>query len=101
MLSPRREPTAEECREGTVIENDGEKFLATWYPQMGGYVGKCWVSISGYDRERSPCFEVFVWHDGEFPFEGKAPVCLHHCEAEQFVRFGEEVLAAQIAESKK
>jgi len=74
----------------TVVEREGRRFLACWYPQMGGYVGRCLVEVlptvpDGY------CFEVYVWHDGEFPFEEGTPRQLHHCDPEQFIHFGEIV----------
>ena len=62
--------------------------VAAWYPQMGGYVGKCWLSLRGPDD----CFVAYVFHDGEFPFDdGRAPRALHHCDARQFIAFGELV----------
>lgn len=54
---------------------------------MGGHVGRCVVTYSG-------CFDVYVWHDGEFPFGGRAgrdarsPIKLHHCDPDQFIEFG-------------
>jgi len=57
--------------------------MATWYPQMGGYCGKCIVVPIG------DCFDAYVWHDGDFPFSGDAPpTFLHHCDPQQFIRFG-------------
>src|SRR3990167_6716014 len=81
-----REPTPEECETNARIVIDGRSFVADWYPQMGGYVGKCLIEkVDG-------CFDVYVWHDGEFAFSGEGgrnPVELHHCSAEQFIAFGE------------
>jgi hypothetical protein len=59
---------------------------------MGGYAGKA-VAVFSRDGQDSGCFEVYVWHDGDFPFSGedsddRGPVHLHHCSAEQFIRFG-------------
>lgn len=37
---------------------------------------------------------MYVWHNGEFPFEGRdgepaiSPARLHHCDGQQFVDFG-------------
>lgn len=80
------EPTSEQCSSNAIIEEDGTRFLACWYPQMGGYIGKCLVKHTG-----NKCFEAFVWHDGEFPFSGPHPIEMHHCSADQFVHFGEVV----------
>jgi hypothetical protein len=81
-------PTADQCSQGAeLILPNGSKGKALWYPQMGGYVSKCIVVASG------TCFDVYIWHDGEFPFEGDSPVRLHHCSAEQFVSFGRSVSA--------
>ncbi len=74
-----------------MFENDNEIGYAIWYPQMGGYVGKATVVIRK-NEVGNTCFEAYVWHDGEFPFdEGRVPAELHHCEAEQFIHFGNEV----------
>jgi hypothetical protein len=92
-----REPTADECCAHAPL---GDGWFAIWYPQMGGYVGKAAVHVGdGPDA----CFEAFVWHDGEFPFSGdddrteghRSPARLHHCDAEQFVRFGATVALLQ------
>ncbi len=81
MRKDIREPTPDECSTNTFIVGLG---MAAWYPQMGGYTGKCIIVPLG------GCFDVYVWHDGEFPFsDGKGPVRLHHCDADQFERFAE------------
>lgn len=73
------EPTGEQC---TAHEKVGPG-RACWYPQMGGYHGK--AIVVGDDD-----FDVFVWHDGDFPFhKGENPVRMHHCDGQQFVDFGE------------
>ncbi|HEY5986432.1 MAG TPA: hypothetical protein VIV12_08660 [Streptosporangiaceae bacterium] len=84
------EPTAEECSEHRPFEVDGETGIACWYPQMGGYVGKAVaVPVGG-------CVDVYVWHDGEFPFgDDTPPVVLHHCDGAQFVQFGEFLQSIQ------
>lgn len=85
------EPTAEACDKAWRGEWNGIPTLALWYPQMGGYVGKA-VAVRDDD-----CLDVYVWHDGEFPFteadhqpwEGTAgPARLHHCDPGQFIGFG-------------
>lgn len=77
------EPTAQQCNEREKVDlNDGSTGWACWYLQMGGYVGKSVVVRIG------SCFEVYVWHDGQFPFGEGSPRQLHHCDGEQFVDFG-------------
>ncbi len=93
MKFPATAPTAEECSANSKIEWDGHQCFAAWYPQMGGYTSPCLII-----PWEGGCFDVFVWHDGEFPFgeedDVRGPVRqLHHCDAEQFIRFGTLVLA--------
>ena len=92
------EPTAEQCEGNARLPDwNGMPVFATWYPQMGGYVGKCVVVPS--DGDPNSCFEAFVWHDGIFPFKEDewhdGPVHIHHCMAEQFVLFGQFVMGLQ------
>lgn len=99
MSTTPREPTAEECETcDVVLEDEHSIGHAIWYPQMGGYVGKAVVVFSKErgGSGRNPCFDVYVWHDGEWPFnEGEPPNPLHHCNAQQFIDFGREVLNLQ------
>ncbi len=94
MFDDVKEPTADQCSAGSAVwAGRGRLGFAAWYPQMGGYVGKA-VVIVPVEAGPNECFDVLVWHDGEFPFRGESdgtPVRLHHCMAEQFVRFGETV----------
>lgn len=87
------EPTVEQCEEQALIQWYGHSGYACWYPQMGGYVSKCLVMNSKSDP--IGCFDVYVWHDGQFPFNeletGRSPALLHHCDPEQFIQFGETV----------
>lgn len=96
------EPTSEQCGSNAEIRWTGtigeEVGFACWYPQMGGYGGKCVVSPGGSDPVNrakdaaDQCFDVYVWHDGEFPFGAEQnPAVLHHCLAQQFINFGETV----------
>ena len=81
------EPTSAQCNACERVD-DG---WACWYPQMGGGCGKA-ILVPHSD---SGCFEVYVWHDGEFAFggedqpDGRKAVRLHHCDAEQFIEFGQ------------
>lgn len=108
-----REPTGDECRENAEVEVYTEKTAggdrtvrgrAIWYPQMGGYVGKAVVVFhTPVNTAVSACFDAYVWHDGEWPLrgeEGREPVFLHHCDPEQFTRFGQRI-SAFFAESSK
>jgi hypothetical protein len=91
-----REPTSEECSANAPYECNGRKGFAAWYPQMGGYVGRCVVLTDrrgtlGPGGNPADCFDVIIWHDGAFPLtEGdeRAPAHLHHCDPEQFIAFG-------------
>lgn len=62
--NPPREPTADECTHHAIVDGG----VAIWYPQMGGYVGKA-VAFACSDEPGS-CIDVYVWHDGDFPFGG-------------------------------
>ena len=95
-----REPTAEQCDANALLrEDENHLYYAMWYPQMGGYVGKAEVQIAK-DGSEDGCFEVRVWHDGEFPFDedtrpGVGPAHLHHCAPSQFIDFGQKVMELQ------
>jgi hypothetical protein len=90
-----KQPTGDQCSAHIkVFENDTKIGYAIWYPQMGGYCGR---AIALLDKKWSTdgvsskggCFDVYVWHDGSFPFgEDKSPVRIHHCDPEQFIEFG-------------
>ena len=96
-----KEPTVAQCsgRE-KIFQDETHVAYACWYPQMGGYVGKC---VAIFDRMWKKyktgaacggCIDVLVWHDGEFPFSETDgdPKELHHCDPSQFVQFGEFLL---------
>lgn len=85
------EPTSKQCESNAkVFEDEREIGYAIWYPQMGGYVGKA-VVLLGKAHLDGGCFEVLVWHDGEFPFSGGEPRHLHHCDPQQFIDFGNKI----------
>jgi hypothetical protein len=98
-----KEPTPDQCSKGERVEDwEGQQAYACWYPQMGGYVGKCVVTFSPEKDTYDYCFEAFVWHNGDFPFgdtnefnEPQAPVSIHHCMPSQFVAFGNFVQKKQ------
>lgn len=94
------EPTTKDCEAKRRGEWNGHPTMALWYPQMGGYVGRA-VAVATTDDVG--CLDVYVWHDGEFPFtsddvrwadepEGrKAPAKIHHCDVEQFREFADDL----------
>ena len=92
-----KEPTYEQVENKELVYQDGDEVgYACWYPQMGGYCGKCVVVFSVTEGF---CFGVYVWHDGDFPFgDGwRPPIHLHHCCPDQFVEFGKFVRGLQDA----
>lgn len=91
------EPSSDDIAASRRFEWDGNQCMALWYPQMGGYVGRA-VAVNLMHSDGEPgCIDVYVWHDGEFPFTGddefgRGPVRrIHHCDAGQFILFGEEL----------
>ena len=92
MRAPN-EPTGDQCNKvEKVFETDDSVGYAMWYPQMGGYSGKC-VAVAFKNSEDDKCFDCYVWHDGEFPFGDNEPVRMHHCNAYQFIDFGNKILS--------
>jgi len=97
MNEPRM-PTSTECSEhSAVYETENAIGYAIWYPQMGGYVGKAvavmdkgWQSFPN-GSQQGGCIDVYVWHDGEFPFEEGSPRVIHHCDPRQFIEFGQKL----------
>ena len=81
------EPSSDQCNAKARGLWGSRPVMALWYPQMGGYVGKALVV------EEGDCFNTWVWHDGEFPFDGEMdrPRELHHCDPAQFILFGDQV----------
>lgn len=88
-----REPSAEECSARARVQlDDTRSGWACWYPSMGGYAGRAVVVVPGQTGHA----DVFVWHNGEFPFPGQNPpygepsnpMELHHCDGVSFVAFG-------------
>lgn len=91
-------PTAEQCsKHERVADVQGCPAFACWYPQMGGYVGMAVVVMQEPSAGSAGvnCFDAYIWHDGEFPFDEGQPTMLHHCMPEQFIRFGELVIDMQ------
>lgn len=94
MTNEPEQPTAEQCnKRALVAEDEDEVRFATWHPQLGGYGSKCIVQF--FKTKSSPnnfpgCFEVWNWHDGEFPSENADRK--HYCSPEQLIGFGVEIL---------
>lgn len=87
------EPTAEQIEKRERFKWNDQDCIALWYPQMGGYVGKA-VAVR-LPTNISPCYDVYVWHDGEFPFDDDrgevGPRLIHHCDPEQFRIFADHL----------
>ena len=87
-------PTAEQCTARELVEIEGRRGVALWWPQMGGYVGKA-VIFPGPDGEGA---DVLVWHDGEFPFDRTCPNCgedrlparIYVTDPGDWIRFGRD-----------
>lgn len=95
-------PTAEQCSSNAVvIDREHSIGYAMWYPSMGGYAGRAVAIISKQWTEDEAgsrtggCVDVYVWHDGEFPFSEGEPREIHHCCPESFVEFGETLMKLQ------
>jgi hypothetical protein len=92
-----KEPTPEECTSNAkVYEDEVRTGFAIWFPSMGGYVGKAVaLSLKKYNRaDFNKCMELYVWHNGEFPFDdkdGMGPKHIHICDPKQFINFGEKL----------
>lgn len=88
------EPTSEQCNanERVSIPGSDTPAYAAWWPQMGGYSGRAVITAGD-------CPEVWVWHDGQFPFRGdstpdghppdRPPVRLHLCDSDQWIELFE------------
>jgi hypothetical protein len=91
---PPPEPTSAQCSDTTELTWPGDddtkrRGTACWYPSMGGYAAKAVAVV-----DQGMCINVYVWHNGEFPFtdddtDPRPPRVLHHCDGDGFVRFGE------------
>ena len=97
-----RQPTGDECGvNAPIVLDDGRIGYAIWYPQMGGFCARA-IAVCG---EPGDCVDVYVWHDGDFPFDDKMdltfgnptrpPRELHFCEPGDFIEFGERLLKLQ------
>jgi hypothetical protein len=88
-LQPPREPSPQECDGRSAI---GDGWHALWFPNIGGYVGR---AAAKFDEDG--CCDVFVWHDGQFPFSSdgdrdwdgraKSPALLHISDIDDFKHF--------------
>jgi hypothetical protein len=98
VTTPPPEPTSDEVVLGATVNlPDGRWARACWFPSIGGYVGKALVIPSQVEGEC--CTEVWVWHNGQFPFSGQCPACSSECSpvllhvhgGQDFIAFGELV----------
>lgn len=108
MTNPFSEPTSEQCTTNAKVFEDGSRVgYAIWYPQMGGYVGRAIAVLDKEWMQRDDgaafggCIDVLIWHDGEFPFGEGEPREIHHCDPEQFIRFGEKLKELNSAGKKE
>jgi hypothetical protein len=85
------EPTSDQCSENVIVtETENTVAMACWYPQMGGFSAH---ALAVMYKETDSCVDVYVWHDGDWPFhDGKSPRIIHHCDPEQFINFGKKLL---------
>ena len=85
------EPAAKQCEanERVAIPGSDTPAYAVWWPQMGGHHGRAVITAG-------ECPEVWVWHDGSFPFHGhhdtpgRSPIHLHLCDADQWIELFEQ-----------
>jgi len=84
-MKPIKEPTNYQCSASELVYEDANFYgYAMWHPQMGGYVAKCvvlmdksWHSTGGLHNGdvigavNGGCIDMYVWHNGEFPFSEK------------------------------
>jgi hypothetical protein len=99
-----KQPSPEECDSNADITNWvgsdtwGDRTFASWHPQWGGYVGRCIVHtlrvMSDGDTRLAGCFDVYNFHDGEFPSD--KPTTYHYCAATQLIDFALTVLEKQL-----
>ena len=73
------EPTATQCRDREKVMHDGIEYTAFWHFQWGGYCGRALLSV----MKSSDCFDVYVWHDGDFPYSDELPKKYHYCGIDQ------------------
>ena len=91
-----KRPTSEECEQNKTWTDGPFRYMAAFSPQIGGHGSKCVIETAVGDPDDAPCFDVFFWHDGEFPQDDEPPVRLHFCDVEQFERFAQKVRRLQM-----
>ncbi|MCP4967393.1 MAG: hypothetical protein GY926_19445 [bacterium] len=73
-------------------EVDGSVAFQLWHPQWGGYCAPCVVVFSKSPQDGvGGCFDVYEFHDGEFPTEHNT-FRRHYCDADQIVEFGLRII---------
>lgn len=102
-MNTPNEPSSGDATLGNHIDlPDGRRARACWFPSMGGYAGR--ALIVAPQRDGDCCTEVWVWHDGAFPFssepsdhsrwpgeEMRSPVRLTIHGGQDFIAFGQLV----------
>lgn len=85
-------PTPEQCEANAEVDVPAcGKGVAFWHPQWGGYTARAIM----VPYENGDCFDVYVWHDGEFPRNDKPPREYHYCDSDQLRKMAD--LADRIA----
>lgn len=91
-----REKRSAKCTNKAVEETDRGFRLYCYHPQWGGYSSHAEVEFDRKTDTGPGCFELSVYHDGDFPSDG-IEFQRHCCAADQFIRFGLNVLEAQLS----
>lgn len=100
LAEQARDARSDACTAREVQELPGGRGwrLSCWHPQWGGYGGHAEVEFSRHsgDHDGGPgCYELAVYHDGDFP-SSEVEFTRHCCSADQQIRFGLDVLEAQM-----
>jgi hypothetical protein len=86
-------PTPAQCAAHATLSPSeyGRQRFAAWHPQWGGYTAPCVVEYgpSAHTPRFETCFDVWVWHDGEFVSD--SPRRFHYCDPGQLIAFGKLV----------
>lgn len=99
MTSPKTSDERTAAAQSGLVVRDASGMIEAWMysPQVGGYSAVMCVRTAREDG----CFDVTVWHDGEFPHGGESddppqkPVELHGCTAWQWLRWAGRLAALQ------
>jgi hypothetical protein len=99
MTKDQYDEISEKCTNKTVeaAPNGGHR-VWVWHPQWGGYRAHATADfgeVTGCADGEVGCFELAVYHDGEFPRD--EPLFFRHCcSALQFATFGLDIYEAML-----